>query len=136
MAMLFLEAYETVYKNKVDEYMELSRATDAMVEETEPGMLIHVNTKVAETDTEIVFRWAETYADYESLQYHLTSPKVKEHLISMTEGKLLSKPVEVVIYCNWTDEQKAPFMGETPGAVIRFEPIGIGYFREYAANKV
>ena len=53
MSLFFLEAIEYVYKSKVKEYEIMSKFTDDKVREIEPGMLLHAQTKIAETENEV-----------------------------------------------------------------------------------
>ncbi len=50
MSYFFLEAFEHVYKNRVEEYERMGTAVDKKIEETEPGMLIHAQSKVSEDE--------------------------------------------------------------------------------------
>lgn len=127
MSLFFLEAYEHVYKDKAAEYERLSKKTDRKVMETEPGNLIHVQTKVSEDDREVVYRWLEVFASYEDLQAHLDNEHVQAHVQKLNDGYLCA-PIEVTIYCNWTEEQKKPWR-RIEGISLTFAPLVNGYFR-------
>ena len=127
MSMFFLEAYEHIHKDKAQEYERMGTEVDNKVEETEPGMLIHVQTKVSENDHEVVYRWLEVYEKYEDLQFHLENEPVQAHLQKIGEG-FLCAPLEVIVYCDWTEEQKEPWR-QIPGISLTFAPLVNGYFR-------
>ena len=128
MSLFFLEAFEHVYKARKDEYERMSMMADKKVKETEPGMLIHVQTKVSEDEKEIVYRWLEVYEKYEDFQVHFENPIVKEHIKKMNERKILRSPVEVIMYCDWTEKQKEQWK-KIPGVNIKFASMVNGYFR-------
>ena len=128
MSLFFLEAFEHVNKDKKDEYEKMSNVVDKKVKETEPGMLIHVQTKVSEDKNEVVYRWVEVYEKYEDFKVHFENPIVKEHIRKMNEDKILRSPVEVIIYCDWTDKQKEQWK-RIPGVNIKFASMVNGYFR-------
>jgi len=128
MSLFFLEAFEHVHKAKAGEYEEMSKRGDKKVQQTEPGMLIHVQTKVSENENEVVYRWMEVYEKYEDFQFHFENPIVKEHIQKMMEKEILRSPIEVIVYCDWTEEQKAPWK-KIPGVNLRFGTLVNGYFR-------
>lgn len=127
MTLFFLEAFERVYKHKAKEYEGMGRTIDKKVEDTEPGMLIHTHMKVSENDHEVVYRWLEVFQSYEDFVLHLHNEAVLAHVEKINNGFLVA-PVEVVIYCNWTEEQKACWQ-EQHGMHFTFAPIINGYFR-------
>ena len=127
MSLFFLEAFERVHKDKAAEYERLSREVDNKVKETEPGNLIHVHTKVSENDHEVVYRWLEVFDSYEDLQVHLDNEHVQAHVQNMDDG-FFSAPLEVIIYCDWTEEQKEHWR-QVPGISFNFAPLVNGYFR-------
>lgn len=127
MSLFFLEAIEHVHKNKAKEYESLSTETDNKVRDTEPGLLIHIQTKVSENDQEVVYRWLEVYEKYEDLQFHLENEFVQAHVQKLNDG-FLSAPIEVIIYCDWTEKQKKPWQ-RIPGISLKFVPLVNGYFR-------
>ena len=128
MSLFFLEAYEKVYKSKVIEYEKMSNITDQKVRDTEPGMLLHVQTKISENETEVTYRWMEVFENYEALEAHLKNPFVEKHLKRFTENKILSGPVELKIHCDWSEERKKEIL-KIPGVKISFIPLVNGYFR-------
>ena len=128
MSFFFLEAYERVRKSKVDEYERMSHITDAKVEDTEPSMLVHAQTKVSENEGEAVYRWVEVFKDYDAFETHLNNPFVQEHIKRFTDNDILFAPVDVRIYCDWTEEQKAACL-RIPGIRLTFVPLVNGYFR-------
>ena len=128
MSLFFLEAYEKVYKSKVIEYEKMSNITDQKVRDTEPGMLLHAQTKISENETEVTYRWMEVFENYEAFEAHLKNPFVEKHLKRFTENKILSGPVEVKIHCDWSEEKKREIL-KIPGVKIGFIPLVNGYFR-------
>jgi hypothetical protein len=128
MSLFFLEAYEHVYKDKAGEYERMGTKVDNTVKETEPGMLIHVQTKVSENENEVVYRWVEVYEKYEDFEIHFENIAVKEHIEKITKNEILCAPLEVIVYCDWTEEQKEPWK-QIPGINLKFAPLVNGYFR-------
>jgi hypothetical protein len=127
MSYFFLEAYERVHKNRVEEYERMGTAVDKIVEQTEPGMLIHTQNKVSENDHEVVYRWLEVYEKYEDFGLHLENESVHSHMQKISDG-ILTGPIEVVVYSDWSEEQKE-FCRQIPGIRISFAPLVNGYFR-------
>ena len=127
MSLFFLEAYERIHKDKAKEYESMGTDIDNKVKETEPGILIHAQTKVSENDHEVVYRWLEVYEKYEDLQFHLENKPVQDHLLKIGDG-FLCAPLEVIVYCDWTEEQKEPWR-QIPGISLTFAPLVNGYFR-------
>ena len=62
----------------VEDYLELARATDAAVENSEPGMLHH--TFDQDPDDPQAFVWSEVYANDAAFEAHVTNPPVQEYL--------------------------------------------------------
>ena len=127
MSLFFLEAFERIHKERVEEYELLSREIDRKVKETEPGNLIHVQTKVSEDDLEAVYRWLEVFASQDALQAHLDNKHVQAHVAKLNDG-FLSAPLEVIIHCDWTEEEKEHWR-KAIGISITFTPLVNGYFR-------
>ena len=73
----------------------MSKFTDDKVREIEPGMLLHAQTKIAETENEVVYRWMEVFENYEAFEKHLKNPYVDEHIKKFSKNRILSKPVQV-----------------------------------------
>ena len=128
MSLFFLEAFEKVYKSKVIEYEKMSNITDQKVRDTEPGMLLHAQTKISENELEVTYRWMEVFENYEAFEAHLKNPFVEKHIKLFTENKILSGPVEVKIHCDWSEEKKREIF-KIPGIELSFIPIVNGYFR-------
>ena len=128
MSLFFLEAYEKVYKSKIIEYEEMSNLTDKQVRDTEPGMLLHAQTKISENEFEVTYRWMEVFANYEAFEVHLKNPFVEKHIKKKKKKKILSGPVEVKIYCDWSEEEKSNIL-KIPGLELSFIPLVNGYFR-------
>lgn len=128
MSLFFLEAFEKVYKSKVIEYEKMSNITDQKVRDTEPGMLLHAQTKISENELEVTYRWMEVFENYEAFEAHLKNPFVEKHIKIFTENKILSGPVEVKIHCDWSEEKKREIF-KIPGIELSFIPLVNGYFR-------
>ena len=128
MSLFFLEAFEKVYKSKVIEYEKMSNITDQKVRDTEPGMLLHAQTRISENELEVTYRWMEVFENYEAFEAHLKNPFVEKHIKRFTENKILSGPVEVKIHCDWSEEKKREIF-KIPGIELSFIPLVNGYFR-------
>ena len=112
MSLFFLEAYEKVYKSKVVEYEMMSKFVDDKVKDIEHGMLIHAQTKISENDHEVIYRWMEVFENFEAFEAHLKNPFVEKHIKKFTENEILSGPVDVRIYCDWSEDEKTKIMDE------------------------
>ena len=128
MSLFFLEAYEKVYKSKVVEYEMMSKFVDEKVKDIEHGMLIHTQTKISENDHEVIYRWMEVFENFEAFEAHLKNPFVEEHIKKFTEKGILSGPVDVRIYCDWSEDEKTK-ISKIPGLELSFMPMVNGYFR-------
>ncbi len=126
MTHFFLEALEHIKKDKVAEYEAMSKETDQKVKETEPGMLIHVQTLVEETPEKNVYRWLEVYRSYEDLAAHLENPVCVDHITKLNE-EFLCAPLEVTFFCDWSDEQKEPWR-DVKGLELKFAELVNGYY--------
>lgn len=127
MTLFFLEAYEHVHIDKTQQYEQMSLDIDNKVKETEPGMLIHAQTRVSENEQEVVYRWLEVFQQYEDLQIHLESKFVQAHIQGLNDG-VVCAPTEIVIYCDWTEEQKALWR-QNLGDALTFAPLVNAFFR-------
>ena len=128
MSIFFLEAFEKVYKSKIEEYIELSRNADLKVKQTEPDMILHVQNKYNEENKIITFRWMEVFNNFKAFKEHLDNPNLKEHFLKFKEKNVLSEPVLVKIYCDWTKKQRLEIK-DIPGMEIKFVEIVNGFFR-------
>jgi len=128
MALFVVEASCCVYKNRAKEYEQACREADKKQEKAEPGLLVHVHTKVSENDEEVTYKWVEVYESYEDFQRHLESDISQTHLQKINNGILSSSP-EVIIYCDWTDEQKAHWH-QKYGINFTYPPMNAGFFRQ------
>ena len=128
MSLFFLEAYEKVYKSKVVEYEKMSKFVDEKVKDIEHGMLIHTQTKISENDHEVIYRWMEVFENFEAFEAHLKNPFVEKHIKKFTENEILSDPVDVRIYCDWSEDEKTK-ISKIPGLELSFMPLVNGYFR-------
>lgn len=128
MSYCFLEAFERVPLAKRQAYEKLSYDNDRVIKETEPGHLVHVHTIVAESGDSLLYRWLEIYRSAEDLLAHLENPKIKDHIKILARDKLIVGKPQVVIYCDWSEEQKRPFL-EIAAVDLSFAEIVTGYFR-------
>ena len=128
MSFFFLEAYEKVYKSKVAEYEMMSKFVDDKVKDIEHGMLIHAQTKISENEHEVIYRWMEVFENFEAFEAHLKNPFVEKHIKKFTENEILSGPVDVRIYCDWSEDEKTK-ISKIPGLELSFMPLVNGYFR-------
>ena len=127
MSYFFLEAFEHVYKNRVEEYERMGTAIDKKIEETEPGMLIHAQSKVSEDEHEVVYRWLEVFENYEDFLFHLENEPVSAHMQKISNG-MLRRPIDVIVYSDWTEQQRE-HCRQLPGINLSFAPLVNGYFR-------
>lgn len=127
MSLFFLEAFAHVHPDKVNEYESLSKSLNQNIERSEPGMLIHVQTKVSENQHEVIYRWFEVFNAYDDLQAHLQNEHAQEHMQKLGDG-IVTSPIEIIVYCDWTEEQKEPWR-QLPGLTVDYAPLVNGYFR-------
>ena len=127
MSLFFLEAYVHVRPEKVTEYEALSKTLNQNIERTEPGMLIHAQTKVSENEHEVVYKWSEVYKSYDDLPAHLQNKHAQEYMQKLGEG-IVTSPIEILVSCDWTEEQKEPWR-ELPGLTVEYAPLTNAYFR-------
>lgn len=125
--ILVLEAFEHVHTDKVEDYERMGSAIDDLVKATEPGMLVHALTKVSKTDQEVVYRWLEVFDSEMALEKHVSNPHVIAHIAAMNQG-VLAGETELVIYCDWDDNQKAYWNKKVSGAKLTFAPMLSGFF--------
>lgn len=125
--MFFIEVFERVHRDRESEYLKLSRDNDIIVKETEPGMLVHVQTRVAEDDISVTYRWQETYADVDAFRHHGQTPNVRLHMEKLAEG-ILVDPISVVVYCDWPPIRKQKWLERTEN--LSFADLASGYLRE------
>lgn len=128
MSYCFLEAFERVPKSKVRAYEQLSHDTDKEVKRTEPGHLVHVQTKIGEDGDDVLYRWLEIYKDAAALKAHFDNPVLARHMQAVSDGELQSGPVKVVIYSDWSEEEKAPFRA-LQGVDLSFADLTNGFYR-------
>ena len=77
MSLFVLEAFEHVHAAHAAEYERRGAAIQAKVKALEPDMLVHLQTKVAETDTEVTYRWLEVFRTFEGMAAHFDGEHVK-----------------------------------------------------------
>ena len=91
-------------------------------------MLIHAQTKISENEHEVIYRWMEVFENFEAFEAHLKNPFVEKHIKKFTENEILSGPVDVRIYCDWSEDEKTK-ISKIPGLELSFMPMVNGYFR-------
>ncbi len=126
MSIFILEVFERVNRDRLDEYLRRSRETDEKVFSNEPGMMVHVQTKVNEDDSTITYRWQETFQSFEDYKVHVQHPDVAAHMEKLNDG-VLAGPIEVVVYCDWPEERKQKWRERTTN--LEFADIVCGYLR-------
>ncbi|WP_353474421.1 antibiotic biosynthesis monooxygenase [Salipiger sp. H15] len=125
-ALIVLEAFEHVDPSRCADYETAAKAIDDKVKETEPGMLVHALTRVAEAPDRVTYRWLEIFDGVAALEAHFASPHVKEHVARMMDGILLS-PVELVLCVGWSEAEKAEINARLGGA-LTFAEVKTGYY--------
>ena len=106
----------------VEEYLELARATDAAVENSEPGMLHH--TFDQDPDDPQAFVWSEVYANDAAFEAHVTNPPVQEYLQKHAE---LGDGFSVEVYGTVGSECQA--LMESFGLPLKIFKTKLGYSR-------
>lgn len=124
--LIVLEAFEHVHPERCAEYEAAGKIIDDTVRETEPGMLVHALTVHARLDDRVTYRWLEIFDGLAALEAHFASPHVKAHVAKLNDGILLS-PVELVLYTDWTEAEKAE-INERLGGALTFAEVRAGYY--------
>ena len=106
----------------VEDYLELARATDAAVENSEPGMLHH--TFDQDPDDPQAFVWSEVYANDAAFDAHVTNPPVQEYLQKHAE---LGDGFSVEVYGTVGSECQA--LMESFGLPLKIFKTKLGYSR-------
>ena len=106
----------------VEDYLELARATDAAVENSEPGMLHH--TFDQDPDDPQAFVWSEVYANDAAFEAHVTNPPVQEYLQKHAE---LGDGFSVEVYGTVGSECQA--LMESFGLPLKIFKTKLGYSR-------
>ena len=106
----------------VEDYLELARATDAAVENSEPGMLHH--TFDQDPEDPLAFVWSEVYADDAAFEAHVSNPPVQEYLQKHAE---LGDGFSVEVYGTVGSECKA--LMESFGLPLKMFETKLGYSR-------
>ncbi|EBA06108.1 putative quinol monooxygenase [Sagittula stellata] len=123
-----LEAFEHVHPDRVADYETASQAIDDKVKETEPGMLVHALTVAARADDRVTYRWLEVFTDLAALEAHFASPHVKAHGAHLTGDGILLSPVEIVLYVDWSEDEKAE-INQRLGGALTFAEVRSGFYR-------
>lgn len=127
MSFFVLEAFEHVHAAHAAEYERRGAAIQAKVKAIEPDMLVHLQTKVAESATEVTYRWLEVFRSYAGMAAHFDGAHVKDHLRYLNDG-VLSRPSDLKLHVDWTEEQKAEWRARVPS--IEFVAPVNAFFRE------
>ena len=106
----------------VEDYLELARATDAAVENSEPGMLHH--TFDQDPEDPHAFVWSEVYANDEAFSAHVSNPPVQEYLQKHAE---LGDGFSVEVYGTVGDECRQ--LMESFGLPHKIFETKLGYSR-------
>ena len=106
----------------VEDYLELARATDSAVENSEPGMLHH--TFDQDPDDPQAFVWSEVYANDAAFEAHVTNPPVQEYLQKHAE---LGDGFSVEVYGTAGSECQA--LMESFGLPLKIFKTKLGYSR-------
>lgn len=133
MSLFLIEVIESVYKEKTEEYEKLCAVVDQKIKEVEPGMLIHIQTKISENNHESVYKWIEVLASAEDLQTHIDNECVQSHMKKLENG-ILSAPPRITVYCDWPEEQKHSFSSHEE-IDIDFAPLVNGYLRNFDCHR-
>lgn len=127
MSLFVLEAFEHVHAAQAAEYERRGAAIQAKVKALEPTMLVHHQTRIAETETEVTYRWLEVFSDYDGMAAHFDGAHVQEHLRYLNDG-VLTRPSDLKLHVDWTEDQKAEWRARVPS--IDFVPPVNAFFRE------
>ena len=106
----------------VDAYLELARATDAAVQDSEPGMLHH--TFDQDPDDPQAFVWSELYANDAAFAAHVSNPPVQEYLQKHAE---LGDDFRVEVYGTVGDECRT--LMQSFGLPLKIFETQLGYSR-------
>ena len=118
-----------VKPDRVEEYLELAKNTDAAVKESEPGMLLH--TFDADPSDPCAFTWTEVYQNDAALLAHLNNPKLDEYLKGHEE---MGDGLEVEIYGALT-EDTIQFLNDS-GIPWTHHSTRFGFFEDFGPRKI
>lgn len=127
-SIVVLEAYEHVHAKNRNAYEAAGAAIDKLVEQVEPGMLVHVLTEVSAVDEVITYRWLEVFQNLARLREHLTSQHVAEHVASLGNG-ILAAPTDLVIYGNLSAAEQDALKQELGADRVRFASAVTSFYR-------
>ncbi|WP_099826485.1 putative quinol monooxygenase [Oceaniglobus indicus] len=125
-ALVVLEAFEHVHPDRCAEYEAAGVEIDRKCKETEPKMLVHALTRVAETPQAVTYRWLEIFDGAEAVENHFANPVVKDHIAKLNDG-LLVAPTDIVLYTGWSDAEKDHW-NQRLGGNIAFAPVRAGFY--------
>ncbi len=106
----------------LNQYLELAAATDAAVQESEPGMLHH--TFDQDPYDPLAFVWSEVYANDQAFLAHLVNPPVGDYLAKHAE---LGDSFSVEVYGTVGAECRATM--ESIGLPLKIYETICGYSR-------
>ena len=118
-----------VKPDRVEEYLELAKNTDAAVKESEPGMLLH--TFDADPSDPCAFTWTEVYQNDAALLAHLNNPKLDDYLKAHEE---MGDGLEVEIY-GALAEDTIKFLNDS-GIQWKHHYTRFGFFDKFCARKI
>ena len=106
----------------LDQYLELARMTDAAVQSSEPGMLLHTFDQDPEDPQ--AFVWSEVYANDEAFAAHVSNPPVQEYLQKHAE---LGDGFSIEVYGTVGDDCRK--LMESFGLPLKIYESKLGYSR-------
>tara|TARA_B100001167_G_C16692127_1_gene267537 strand:- start:252 stop:710 length:459 start_codon:yes stop_codon:yes gene_type:complete len=118
-----------VKPDRVEEYLELAKNTDAAVKESEPGMLLH--TFDADPSDPCAFTWTEVYQNDAALLAHLNNPKLDDYLKAHEE---MGDGLEVEIY-GALAEDTIQFLNDS-GIPWTHHSTRFGFFEDFGPRKI
>ncbi len=118
-----------VKSDRVEEYLELAKNTDAAVKESEPGMLLH--TFDADPSDPCAFTWTEVYQNDAALLAHLNNPKLDDYLKAYEE---MGDSLEVKSY-DALAEDTIQFLNDS-GIPWTHHSTRFGFFEDFGPRKI
>lgn len=122
-----LQAYEKVAPSRTADYEKQAVVIDNQVKDSEPGMLVHAMTKVTETKDYTEYCWLEVFDGVTAFQAHIDNPHVAKHFEFLSDGVLVA-PLKLVIYCDWSDEEKSNWVNSLDGIDVQFADTVTSYY--------
>lgn len=122
-----LQAYEKIANDRTQDYEDRALVIDDLCKQTEPGMLVHALTKVQKTDDYTEYCWLEVFAHMDAFQAHVDNPHVAEHHQFLNSGVMIA-PLKLVIYCDWTEAEKAHWSKSLDGVEVVYAHTITGFY--------